>query len=147
FFDVFAPPPLTVAQFQAVVAAAFGSQAAAVEALYPVSSDADAKSAYDTLMTDFLSRCPTREFARLATAHGTRDFYLYSYEAGRAFHTDDLLALFTVSNLAPGTPLPSPGFQALMQGYWTRFAATGNPNSTQAPAWPKYAADTDQHLA
>jgi para-nitrobenzyl esterase len=33
-----------------------------------------------------------------------------------------------------------------MQGYWTRFAATGDPNGASAVAWPKYAASSDQHL-
>ena len=28
---------------------------------------------------------------------------------------------------------------AATQGYWTRFAATGDPNGAGAPAWPAYA--------
>ena len=33
-----------------------------------------------------------------------------------------------------------------MAGYWTQFAATGNPNRNGLPEWPAYAATTDQHL-
>jgi carboxylesterase type B len=36
-----------------------------------------------------------------------------------------------------------------MLGYWTTFAATGNPNRETeggAPAWPAYASASDQYL-
>jgi para-nitrobenzyl esterase len=35
--------------------------------------------------------------------------------------------------------------EAIM-GYWTRFAATGDPNGEGAPEWPIYEATSDQHL-
>ena len=31
-------------------------------------------------------------------------------------------------------------------GYWTRFAATGDPNGGGATVWPAYASATDQNL-
>ncbi len=31
-------------------------------------------------------------------------------------------------------------------GYWTRFAATGDPNGGGAAQWPAYEAAADQHL-
>jgi len=31
-------------------------------------------------------------------------------------------------------------------GYWTRFAATGDPNGDDAPLWPPYDSVTDRHL-
>ena len=46
----------------------------------------------------------------------------------------------------------SPGFTHEMLGYWTQFAATGNPNApgnaadAGTPAWPSYAATTDQYM-
>ena len=33
-----------------------------------------------------------------------------------------------------------------MQGYWTRFAASGDPNGGGATAWPPYETATDRHL-
>ena len=30
-----------------------------------------------------------------------------------------------------------------MAGYWTRFAATGDPNGDGAPEWPEYDGDSD----
>ncbi len=35
---------------------------------------------------------------------------------------------------------------AAMMGYWTRFAATGDPNGGGAPDWPAYQTVTDRHL-
>lgn len=34
-----------------------------------------------------------------------------------------------------------------MQGYWGRFAHTGNPNGGGAPMWPKYDSKADQNLS
>ena len=33
-----------------------------------------------------------------------------------------------------------------MQGYWTRFARTGNPNGDAALEWPRYDDATDQRI-
>ncbi len=33
-----------------------------------------------------------------------------------------------------------------MVGYWTRFAASGEPNGSGAASWPAYDATGDQHL-
>lgn len=34
-----------------------------------------------------------------------------------------------------------------MQGYWSRFAHTGDPNGAGAPTWPKYTTSADQDLS
>jgi para-nitrobenzyl esterase len=31
-----------------------------------------------------------------------------------------------------------------MMGYWTRFAATGNPNGSGAPYWPRFSSARQQ---
>ena len=33
-----------------------------------------------------------------------------------------------------------------MAGYWTRFAATGDPNGGQAPTWPVHGGDREAYL-
>ena len=33
-----------------------------------------------------------------------------------------------------------------MKDYWTRFAATGDPNGTGDPPWARYDRATDRHL-
>ena len=36
--------------------------------------------------------------------------------------------------------------EAALLGYWTRFAATGDPNGAGAPAWPEYQGAADPYL-
>jgi carboxylesterase type B len=112
-----------------------------VQALYPVTSDSQAHQAYVDMFTDYSSVCPARDLANLTTAHGTKDVFIYSYAVGRAYHGDELLALFQEETSFPGGTTPSAGFQSLMQGYWTQFAASGTPNGASdggAPVWPTY---------
>jgi len=132
----------TPTQLSAMVAAAFGGLGPAVEAQYPVQGDVGAQETFLTLFTDYDFRCPTRDLARATTAQGSRVF-LYSYDVGRAYHTDELLALFSGPDLgAFGGTVPSGAFRRQMQSAWTQFAATGNPG---AP-WPAYDATTDENL-
>ncbi len=76
-----------------------------------------------------------------------------------AFHSADVASVFGYSPLfrvdpdtlvtivdpfEPGTP-DDVLWEATL-GYWTRFAATGDPNGGGAPSWPKYTAEADPHL-
>jgi len=146
--------PTTVVALEQAIQNRYGPLAPQIQALYPARSDADAQRVFDTLMTDVLMRCRTRDLARATAAHGTR-FFLYQYEVGRAFHVDELLGLFKIdfahagvsnSLLFFGATTPSVTFQATMQGYWTQFAATGDPNGRDAPVWPAYDSATEPHL-
>jgi para-nitrobenzyl esterase len=140
----------TVAQLDDVITKLFGAAAAAqVEAQYPA-TDATAAQVYIDLVTDFVFRCPTRQLARTMLAQGTKSYYLYSYEIGPAWHSFELVPLFNLTALdALGATMPSKGFTEEMLGYWTQFAATGDPNGSLdagAPAWPSYETATDEYL-
>jgi para-nitrobenzyl esterase len=147
-----APTSITsAAQFDQLVDMELSSIAPQIDALYPVATDADAENTYLSILTDYFFRCPTRDLALATTAHGTKNFFMYSYDVGRAFHSDELLALFHVDGpffptVVPPATTPSADFQAQMQGYWTRFAATGDPNAPGAPSWPTYSAAAEQEL-
>jgi carboxylesterase type B len=151
-----ATSPLNItstAQLDQDIEQVFGAAGAAqIEALYP-STDATAAQVSIDLYTDYMFRCPTRDLARALTSQGTADYYLYSYDIGKAWHSFELLPLFDFTSVSIlGATTPSPGFTHEMLGYWTQFAATGNPNApgdavdAGAPAWPSYAAATDQYL-
>jgi len=139
----------TSAQLNAGIEKVFGSQAGAVEMEYP-STDATAKQVFVDLVTDYAFRCPTRDLARGALAQGTKTYYLYSYEIGPAWHSFELVPLFDVTQLsALGATIPSKGYTTEMLGYWTQFAATGNPNApgdAGSPMWPAYTTAGDQNM-
>jgi para-nitrobenzyl esterase len=117
-----------------------------IEAQYPA-TDATAQQVLIDIVTDYAFRCPTRNFARLTTANGTPSFYLYAYDYGRAYHSDDLLSVFDVAGLSLlGGTVATPSFSAAVKGYWTRMAATGDPNGAGAPSWPRFDATTDGHM-
>jgi carboxylesterase type B len=117
--------------------------------------------------SDFNITCEVRNIARAAIGHpheGQHDEgqhapvwrYLYAHrfendaslKALRAFHTAELYFLF--GNFNPVSPpnlgvdyTPTPdelAFSNALTGYWTRFAAKGNPNGSGAFHWPHYSA-------
>ena len=56
--------------------------------------------------------------------------------------------LFPLYHGAEGVPKPLNAAQEQlsqeMVSYWTKFAASGNPNSGAAPAWPRFTASQEQ---
>jgi para-nitrobenzyl esterase len=139
----------TSAQLNAGIEKIYGAAASQVEAQYP-STDATASQVFIDLVTDYAFRCPTRDLARSTMMQGTKTYYLYSYEVGKAWHSFELLPLFSVQALTfLGATAPSKGLTGDMLGYWTQFAATGDPNGpgdAGAPAWPAYTATGDQYM-
>ena len=128
--------------------------------LYPVSSYDAPIYALIAVDSDSLLTCPTREVARGATGSTRprvwRYLFVHRYENDatlnlyRAFHTAELFFVF--GNVEPPSPngyIPTAAevtFAGQMMGYWTRFAATGNPNGAGAVQWPAYDATTDAML-
>ncbi|MCA9771372.1 MAG: carboxylesterase family protein, partial [Myxococcales bacterium] len=122
-------------------------------ALYPWEDFWDPREAAVTLTTDEGWRCPLRRNLRALVA--THAAPVYRYEFTRVLDTPILrdlgafhgLEIFFVFDTLGIIPLPytrnNPTNEALieaMQGYWTRFAHTGDPNGGGAVAWPAYAA-------
>jgi len=135
----------TMDALRALLDTSFPGETDAILALY-----ADAGSSPSALqiqiMTDVRFRCPTRRMARLLSDAG-RDTYLYSFNEGQAWHADELGYVFGGSafyTLALGTPNPS--LVQAIQGYWVDFAASGDPNGGDRPAWPTYDAQSDRHM-
>ncbi len=108
-------------------------------------TDATADDVFIRLMTDAVFRCPSRTLVRLTTSHG-RKAYLYSFEQGKAWHAYEIPYVFgnPVAALDAAT-LVEP-LRANIQGYWTQFAKSGDPNGGDRTAWPKYDSASDQHM-
>jgi len=147
----------TAEQLDQGLTTSFGSTAAsAVEAQYQPITDANAQQVMIQMLTDYAFRCPTRQLAQQLQGKGISDYYLYSYEILPAWHSFELEPLFDEAELTVlGATTPSPAYTQTMLGYWTQFAATGNPNGADdggagdggAPMWPTNAvAGSDQYM-
>lgn len=169
-----APPIADEAAFEAAVRAYFvrsGLPAAladrAIEA-YPVADYPTPRDAYVALTSDLKFACTARNDARRFHAAQSEPVWRYWYDhvaenVGAlarnlgAYHGAELPFLFGVLDFQTraGRYVPGPGdlaVSAAMQGYWARFAATGDPNGSgavgggagggsgngDALAWPRY---------
>jgi para-nitrobenzyl esterase len=148
--------PLTAAQYPTVLARYLGpSRVAAVQQQYPLANYAAPIYALAAALTDAgmasnnrIGLCNLELANQLAAPHVP----LYSYEfADRtapypapiftvpgnlvgAAHTKELSYLFHQSELTPEQRRISD----MMIGYWTSFAANGDPNGRGLPPWPAY---------
>ena len=126
-------------QYEAAVDAEFGVDAAAVLAAYPAADFASPKDALAALVGDVEYVCEARRVARLIARTKTPVFlYSFEYEVDpvlldRVAHGFEVNFVFG-NNFGP--PLFAPyvlgaidlALSEVMGGYWTRFAATGDPN-------------------
>jgi para-nitrobenzyl esterase len=136
-----------------------------VLALYPAASYASPAYALIAVDGDYQLTCELRTVARAAVTAANhkpvwRYLYTHAFENDPtltplgAFHTAELFFLLGNFNdgLQPGggvvyTPTQDElTFSSALMGYWTRFAATGNPNGAGAVAWPPYDPNTDAML-
>ena len=133
------PSGVTLAQYESWVAAEFGADAAAVLAQYPASRYPLPADALARIVGDGQFLCECRRLGRLLR-NVRAPAYVYSYEyeiddlaPDRVIHGVEANILFK-NDYAPPQFASHPlnafdlALHAQMAGYWTRFAATGNPN-------------------
>ena len=140
------PAGLTVAQYEAQVRAQFGAIANAVLAHYP--PEPTPRAAYVRVTTDARFVCPSRQIARHADSGQSAPVYRYFFQYAPtplgAVHGLDVPFVFGTFDaiVVGGQPYVATAadlaLSAAVQGYWTRFARTGDPGGT--PAWPAQAA-------
>jgi para-nitrobenzyl esterase len=135
---------------------------------YPVSAYADAKEAFVAATTDAVFVCPGRAIARAVAQSQTEPVYRYYFshaletrsrpKENGAIHGLELLFVF--GHLRPNGYRATEGEAALasrIQGYWTSFAGTGDPNDGGHPPlrndvpvepvqWERYDANKDDYL-
>ncbi len=145
----------TEAEYRAAVTAQYGATAAAVLLdLYPASDYASPQQALIAVTTDVTWTCPIRRLARSAADHQTEPVYRYHFSwhapgaGGTAIGaTHGLELAFVFRSFAAFSYTPSASDLALadaIEGYWGRFAATGDPAGT--PPWPRYDSASDPYL-
>ena len=130
-----------------------------VLSLYPAAAYSTPAYALIAVDTDYNMTCETRNIARAAAGANRKPVWRYFYthtmenDAGlnamRAYHSQEVTFVFgNFSGLnVPYTPTTAElTLSNDMMGYWSRFAATGDPNGAGAVTWPPYDASTDSML-
>jgi len=146
--------PATEAAYRAAVQLLVPAHVdALVGTLYPSSGYASVAAAYNALLTDIAFLCPTRAQAQQFAARGLPS-YLYEFARltalGRAtglgvYHSSDVAYVF--GNFAAGSASElDSAISSEMMDYWTRFAATGDPNRPGNPAWPGFMIPGDGYV-
>lgn len=144
------------AAFEALAEALAPSHGKEIVARYPRAMYGSAMKAATTAVGDAAFVCPTRKAARAITAAGG-DAYLYHFtyappgtlfgELG-AFHSAEIKYVFGVPSQLLPKPLTDEELilSKSIMGYFSRHAASGNPNGEGALAWPKYRLDSEENI-
>jgi len=149
------PSGVTLTQYEGWVMNEFGPYSSGILDLYPADLDPASSvpspiEAMARVVGDAQFVCEGRRLARLIERTRTPT-YLYSYE----YEIDDLSLDHVIHGVESnilfgnnyGPPLPNHvldasdlTLHAALSGYWTRFAATGNPNRTDEAVihWPAF---------
>ena len=119
--------------------------------------DGGYSASLDRLVHDMFFAGPVRLQLRANVAVGAPVwFYQFAQvpptamgERFGAHHAAELPYVFGTLDAAPDSPWTAAdrAVSAAMMGYWTQFAATGDPNGGGLPAWPAYTLAGDTHLA
>lgn len=146
FFHDLAGAPVTAAQYPELLSAAFGAQADAVAAEYPLASFASPGLAWAQVLSDRMWSLSTHEQNAWLAARAPVYFYEFAEVSAHdlpfaeelrtgALHADDSAYIF-----GDGSEL-TPARQRLserMIRYWTNFARAGDPKGADLPDWPAF---------
>ncbi len=142
----------TAEEFAARIQAAFGVLGSnvvdAIETAYPVGDYPSPHAALVAVFSDMRFVCPSRRIARAVAASQTEPVYRYFFArrpptklgSKPAAHGMELLYVFgSLANIPLYQPPPEDvALSEAIMRYWSRLAASGDPNGEPDPAWPAY---------
>jgi para-nitrobenzyl esterase len=153
-FVIRATPLMNQDEYMADLTQRYGDAAASVAEAYPPSAfDGNFNLARARVIGDSGVVCSTHDTARRAAKAG-RKVFMYNFnvpwsiapDALHAGHAGEISHVFGT----PWLPMPDAASERVGEGmnaYWARFAATGDPNGSGAPAqWPQFKVDDDKRL-
>ena len=165
-YDLAGDPILNSAEYDAAVTAFWGSGLEpSVVAVYPFANYSFGGEALGASGTDGNFSCPLRDANQSLSMFVTTYAYEFNDENAPpsqslfggsltfplgAYHTAELQYLFKSVDFF-GLGLPPAQLSQMqrqlsdaMVSYWTQFAKTGDPNSSDQPVWSPYSASTDE---
>ena len=141
---------------EAYIQSDFAGIAAEALDLYDARGDGGAEAGLDHLVHDLFFAGPARLQLRANVAAAAPVwFYQFAHvpptpggERFGAHHASELAYVFGTFDASPDTPWTAADrtVSDTIMGYWTQFAAAGDPNRDGLPAWPAYTLDGDAHL-
>jgi para-nitrobenzyl esterase len=152
------PESRTAEAFRKEIQQRFGDFADQFFKIYPADSDAQAKAAHYAGIRDMLFGWQMRTWVReqTKTGHSKAFLYYFSYvppdadsERARygAYHASEIAYVFNNLERWKGAHGDTDSEMAdRMSSYWVNFAATGDPNGKDLPAWPSYEQKSDRAL-
>ncbi|HEY8461134.1 MAG TPA: carboxylesterase family protein, partial [Blastocatellia bacterium] len=147
--------PKTMEDYRKRVEMEYGAMIKEFDAVYPVKSEADIKTAFLGSLRDAAFTLPMRTWARMS-ATGRSKAYLYFFSRVPpnpnskylgAYHAGEIVYVF--NNLNRGNPLLQEAdfkLAEMMSDYWVNFATAGDPNGKGLPAWTPYDRKTEAYL-
>ena len=144
--------PRTVAGYRQWAGATLGAASDTVLHYYPAVGDSAVEDAALKLTTDLYMTCPVRIAARAMKSSGRKTF-LYQFtrvvpggEKLGAYHAAEISFVFGTKPAWLPLQQADDQLSKVMMGYWTRFAATGDPNGRGAIEWFPYGSGRDYYL-
>ena len=151
-------------QLRAYIQKTYGQEASRATALYGLENsvapppDSQLGSVGTQLMTDTYFRCPAT-ITVLWLASAGKPAWQYQFEqplpgtgASSTRHSGELPYVFGTPQI-PGKKMLGAAFgptdveiSELMQGYWTNFAKTGDPNGPGLPDWPQFKTSSEEMM-